>query len=44
VSDLVRRRPIRYGGTDRSEPSMDESFTWLAAKKSAGIRVAVMDM
>jgi len=44
VSDLVRRRPIRYGATDRSDASMDEFFTWLGAKKSAGIRLAVMDM
>jgi transposase len=44
VSDLVRRRPIWFGGTDRSEASMDEFFTWLGAKKRAGIRLAVMDM
>ena len=44
VSDLVRRRPIWFGGKDRSEASMDEFFTWLGAKKSAGIRLAVMDM
>jgi transposase len=44
VSDLVRRRPIWFGGTDRSEASMDEFFAWLGAKKSAGIRLAVMDM
>jgi len=44
VSDLVRQRPIWFGGVDRSEASMDEFFTWLGAKKSAGIRLAVMDM
>ena len=44
VSDLIRRRPIWFGGTDRSEASMDECFQWLGAKKSAGIRLAVMDM
>ena len=44
VSDLVRRRPIWFGGTDRSEASMDEFFKGLGAKKSAGIRLAVMDM
>jgi hypothetical protein len=44
VSDLVRERPIWFGGTDRSEASMDTFFTWLGAKKSAGIRMAVMDM
>jgi transposase len=44
VSDLIRRRPIWFGGKDRSEASMDEFFKWLGAKKSAGIRLAVMDM
>ena len=44
VSDLVRKRPIWFGGKDRSEVSMDEFFTWLGPKKSAGIRMAVMDM
>lgn len=44
VSDLERHRPIWFGGKDRSEASMDEFFAWLGAKKSAGIRLAVMDM
>lgn len=44
VSDLLRQRPIWFGGTDRSEASMEAFFTWLGAKKSAGIRLAVMDM
>jgi transposase len=44
VSDLLRRRPIWFGGTDRSEASMDAFFTWLGVKKTAGIRLAVMDM
>ena len=44
VSDLVRGRPIWFGGKDRSEASMDEFFTWLEPKKSTGIRVGVMDM
>jgi len=44
VSDLVRKRPIWFGGLDRSEASMDEFFKWLGAKKSAGIRMVVMDM
>jgi transposase len=44
VSDLVRKRPIWFGGQDRSEASMGEFFKWLGAKKSAGIRMAVMDM
>jgi len=44
VSDLLRRRPIWFGGTDRSEGSLDEFFTWLGARKSAGIRLVVLDM
>ena len=44
VSDLGRRRPIWFGGTDRSEASMDAFFTWLGAKKRGGIRLVVMDM
>lgn len=44
VSDLERRRPIWFGGRDRSEESMDELFKWLGAKKSRRIRLAVMDM
>jgi transposase len=44
VSDLVRERPIWFGGTDRSEASMDAFYKWLGPKKSKGIRMAVMDM
>jgi transposase len=44
VSDLIRRRPIWFGGTDRSEQSLDLFFQWLGPKKSRGIRLAVMDM
>ena len=44
VSDLVRMRPIWFGGEDRSEASMDTFFEWLGPKKAAGIRLAVMDM
>ena len=44
VSDLVRGRPIWFGGKDRSEASMDEFFEWLGPRKSKGIRMAVMDM
>src|SRR5580700_6865694 len=44
VSDLERGRPIWFGGTDRSEASLDEFFTWLGPKKSRKIRLAVMDM
>jgi transposase len=44
VSDLIRRRPIWFGGDDRSEASMNQFYDWLGEKKSAGIRLAVMDM
>jgi transposase len=44
VSDLERRRPIWFGGTDRSEKSMNMFYDWLGQKKSHGIRLAVMDM
>ena len=44
VSDLVRRRPIWFGGVDRSEQSMDRFYQWLEAKKATGIQLAVMDM
>jgi len=44
VSDLIRRRPIWFGGSDRSEASMAAFYDWLGPKKSQGIRLAVMDM
>jgi transposase len=44
VSDLIRRRPIWFGGEDRSEASMAQFYDWLGAKKSRGLRLAVMDM
>jgi len=44
VSDLVRHRPIWFGGDDRSERSMAQFYEWLGPKKAAGIRLAVMDM
>lgn len=44
VSDLVRRRPIWFGGTDRSEASLDQFYTWLGPAKCSKIRLAVMDM
>jgi hypothetical protein len=37
VSDLVRRRPIWFGGEDRSEGSMGEVYAWLGPKKSSRI-------
>jgi len=44
VSDLIRRRPIWFGGEDRSEASMSKFYAWLGEKKSSRIRLAVMDM
>lgn len=44
VSDLVRRRPIWFGGEDRSEQSLDQFYAWLGPKKCRKIRLAVMDM
>jgi transposase len=44
VSDLLRHRPIWFGGADRSEKSMDEFFTALGPARSKRIRLAVMDM
>ncbi len=44
VSDLERRRPIWFGGADRSEESLDIFYNELGEKKSGRIRMAVMDM
>jgi transposase len=44
VSDLERGRAIWFGGTDRSEASLDEFFAWLGPEKCGKIRLAVMDM
>ena len=44
VSDLIRGRPIWFGGEDRSEASMNAFYDWLGPKKVKGIRLAVMDM
>jgi len=44
VSDLERRRPIWFGGEDRSEESLNCFFDELGPKKASKIRLAVMDM
>jgi transposase len=44
VSDLIRHRPIWFGGEDRSEASMAQFYDWLGDKKSRGLRLAVRDM
>jgi len=43
VSDLLRRRPIWFGGTDRSAASLALFFQELGLKKCRGIYLAVMD-
>ena len=44
VSDLIRKRPIWFGGADRSETSMAAFYDWLGPRKSLKIELAVMDM
>ena len=44
VSDLEKRRPIWFGGEDRSEKSMDKFYEFIGEKQSQKIRLAVMDM
>ena len=44
VSDLIRKRPIWFGGEDRSEASMALFYEWLGKKKSVRVRLAVRDM
>lgn len=44
VSDLLRRRPIWFGGHDRSEESMALFYDGLGAGQRKGIYLAVMDM
>ena len=39
-SDLIRRRPIWFGGDDRSEASMAQFYKWLGEGKAHGIRLA----
>jgi transposase len=44
IDNLERRRPIWFGGEDRSEASIAKFYAWLGKKKSARIRLAVMDV
>ncbi len=44
VSDLLRKRPIWFGGEDRSEASLDLFFEELGVKKAGKIQLVVMDM
>ena len=44
VSDLLRRRPIWFGGLDNSQASLELFYQELGPKKTRGIYLAVMDM
>ena len=44
VSDLERKRPIWFGGVDRSAESMGMFYDFLGAPRTKRIRLAVMDM
>jgi transposase len=44
VSDLERRRPIWFGGQDRSEASLGEFYAGLGPRRCRRIELAVMDM
>lgn len=44
VSDLEQKRPIWFGGKDRSEESMKEFYDWIGVEKCKKIRLVVMDM
>jgi transposase len=44
VSDLVRKRPIWFGGDDRKEASMAQFYAWLGPQKTSKIGLIVMDM
>jgi len=44
ASDLIRGRPIWFGGVDRSEASMRQFYDWLGENKAKRIRLALMDM
>jgi transposase len=44
VSDLERKRPIWFGGTDWTEESLDLFWEELGPKKAEKVRLVVMDM
>ena len=44
VSDLLRRRPIWFGGQGRTEADRDQFYAWLGPQKCRRIRLALMDM
>ena len=44
VSDLIKRKPIWFGGIDRSEESMNLFYDEIGPVKSGRIRLSLMDM
>lgn len=44
VSDLLRKRPIWFGGQGRTEKDLDLFYTELGSKKCRQVELAVMDM
>lgn len=44
VSDLEKHRPIWFGGTDRSEASLNQFYEFLGKQAASKVRLAVMDM
>jgi transposase len=44
VSDLVRQRPIWFGGAGRRQEDLAQFFEAWGERRCAGLRVAVMDM
>ena len=44
VSDQERKRPIWFGGHDRTAASMNEFYLWLGANRIKKLKLAVMDM
>ena len=44
VSDLLRRRPIWFGGAGRTAADLDQFYSWLGIDKCKKVRLAVMDM
>jgi transposase len=44
VTDLERKRPIWFGGADRTEASMAQFYLALGPRKCRAIRMVVMDM
>jgi transposase len=44
VSDLIRQRPIWFGGAGRKQTDLEQFFAAYGARRCQGIQVAVMDM